>query len=153
MDNNETRVSVTTILHSGSELNVINSRLCEKLRLDGSSISINIVGVAGEIIRKRTKVVDLIVEDRMGYRTPIQCIVLDKTCGNALKFDSQILSSLEKNINIPKNDIYTNGGEIELLTGMTSPRLHQQISMYAEQNGKLIMETRFGPSLVGPGSE
>ena len=148
--NNETRVSVTTILDSGSELNVINSKLCEKLRLDGSSISINIVVVAGEIIRNHPKIVDLIVEDRMGYRTPIQCSVLDKTRGKALKFDSQILSSLEKSITIPKNDIYMNSGEIELLIGMTSPRLHQQISMYGEQNGMLIMETRFGPSLVGP---
>ena len=59
-------MNVKTILDSGSELNVISSNLCNILRLQGSPISINIVGVAGKVIKKKTVVVELTVEDRMG---------------------------------------------------------------------------------------
>ena len=55
---NETRVTTITILDSGSELNVINSKLCKKLGLVGSFITINIVSVAGEITQRKTIVVD-----------------------------------------------------------------------------------------------
>ena len=88
------------------------------------------------------------VEDRLGFQTSIRCIVLERTCGNAVKVDPQALSSLREKVPIPK-DIYLGGGEIELLIGMTAPRLHQQISMYGDANGLMVMETRFGASLVG----
>ena len=37
----------------------------------------------------------------------------------------------------------------KILIGMTCPCLHQQISIYGQQNGLMIIETRFGPTLVG----
>ena len=64
--NNETEVTAITILDSGSDLNVINPRLCKKLGLVGSFITINRVGVGGEVTQRRTKVVNLVIEDRMG---------------------------------------------------------------------------------------
>ena len=116
--------------------------------MHGYATSINIVGVSGKIIKKNTKVEDLLVEDRMGYRTPIQCIGLDKTCGNALRIDPHILQTLGQIVSIP-GDIFVAGGEIDLLIGMSCPCLHQQILMYGDNHGLMIMETRFGSTLVG----
>ena len=141
-------MSAITILDTGSELNVINTKLYNKLGLKGTPITVTIVGITGKTMQKSTKVVDLIVEDRMGLQTSLQCIVLDKTCGNALQVDKEIFS-LFGDIKVPERELVTTGGEVELLIGMNTPRLHQQISMYGKQNNLLIMETRFGPSIVG----
>ena len=128
LNENEKKITATTMLDSGNELNIMNSRLCDELKLRGDEITIDMVGVAGEIIRKKTKIVEVTVEDRMGYKTQIQCIVLDKACGNAISVDPKVVSHLRKKT-IPK-DIYMEGGEIELLIGMSAPRLHQQISIW-----------------------
>ena len=150
---NQNRIAATTLLDSGSELNVMCRKLCNRLGLSGTSTSINMVGVAGEIHQRRTEIVDVVIEDRMGYRTPIQCIVLDKTCGTALKIDPCIFSLLDENATIPATEIHTSGGEVELLLGMACPRLHQQISMYGQKGGLTILETRFGPAIVGKAPE
>ena len=150
--NKERRVNVITILDSGSELNVINTRLCNKLGLSGTPITINIIGIAGNTIQRYTKIVDVIVEDRMGLLTPVQCIVLDKTCGNALMINRNVFASFG-DIKVPEKEIVTRGGEVELLIGMNCPRLHQQISLYGKHNSLMIMETRFGPTVVGRAPE
>ena len=96
--------SVLTILDSGSELNVISTKLCNKLGLTGVPIVVNIIGVAANVTRLHTKLVDLTVEDRMGVQTSIECIVLDKTCGKALEVDPAVFETLEK-FSIPE-DMY-----------------------------------------------
>ena len=144
------QVQATTILDSGGELNIMNSTLCKKLRLIGLPVLIDIVGVGSEVFKKQSKCVNVLIEDRMGYQTPIECIVLDKTFGMALKVDSSILSTFWENLPFPPNNIFMEDGERELLLGMASPNLHLQISLYGLRNGLNIIETRFGPSLVGP---
>ena len=140
-------LTVKTLLDSGSELNIISSNLCKLLQLQGTPITINLIGVAGKTIKKKTVIVELIIEDRMGYQTPIQCIVLDQTCGKALQIDHNILKDWGARNPLPKN-LVIDGGEIELLIGMACPRLHQQISMYGDEE-MTIVETRFGPAIVG----
>ena len=98
----------TTILDSGSELNIMNSTLCKKIRLIGSPVLIDIVGVGGKVFKKQTKCVNVLIEDHIGYQTPIECIVLDKTCGMALKVDSSVLSTFWENLPFPPNDIFNN---------------------------------------------
>ena len=97
------------------------------------------------------KFVDLTVEDRMGVQTSIECIVLDKTCGKALEVDPAVFETLEKFI-IPE-DIVLTGGDVELLIGVNRPRLHQQVSLYGNSDSIMIMETRFGPCLIGRAPE
>ena len=46
--------SVLTILDSGSELNVISTKLCNKLGLTGVPIVVNIIGVAANVTRLHT---------------------------------------------------------------------------------------------------
>ena len=147
--NNGLKVHATTLLDSGSELNVMSSKLFKKLRLSGSPITINIVGVAGEVTQRKTNIVDVTIQDRMGCQTEIQCIVLDKTCGNALKVDERVLTRFGETLPVAKTELHLSGGEIELLIGMTSPQMHQQISLFGRKNDVQIMETRFGPTLVG----
>ena len=45
--------------------------------------------------------------------------------------------------------IFTKGGDIDFLVGMSSPELHKQISMEKLPNGLSIMRTRFGSCIVG----
>ena len=142
-------VTATTLLDSGSELNVISSKLCEKLGLTGSPITIKVTGVGGETTQKETKVVDVIIKDRLSFQTKIQCIVLNQTCGKALKIDPDILSGIKDNFQISKESMFLEGGEVDLLLGMSSPRFHEQLSVHGPTNGLMIVETRFGPALVG----
>ena len=107
--NEEKKMSVITILDTGSELNVINTKLYNKLGLKGTPITVTIVGITGKTMQKSTKVVDLIVEDRMGLQTSLQCIILDKTCGNALQVDKEIFS-LFGDIKVPERELVTTGG-------------------------------------------
>ena len=46
----------TTILDSGSELNIMNSTLCKKLWLIGSPVLIDIVGVGGKVFKNEPSV-------------------------------------------------------------------------------------------------
>ena len=69
------RIAATMLLDSGSELNVMSSKLCKRLGLAGVSFSINIVGVAGEVPQIKTKLVEVVVKDRMCNQTPLQCIL------------------------------------------------------------------------------
>ena len=65
------------------------------------------------------------------------------------KIDPNVLTILQEDTAVPTAEIYLGGGEVELLLGMTCPRLHQQISMYVQKGGLAIMETRFGQTIVG----
>ena len=53
--NKKTR-SVLAILYSGTELNVISTKLCNKLGLTGLPIVVNIIGVAANVNRICTKI-------------------------------------------------------------------------------------------------
>ena len=66
------------------------------------------MGVGGKVFKKRTKRVNVLIEDCMGYQTPIECIVLDKTSGMALKVDSSVLSTFWENLPFPPNNIFNN---------------------------------------------
>ena len=59
---------------------------------------------------------------------------MTQTCGNTVKLDPRIFSYFVDDITVPEKAIYIGGGKIEILIGMTCPRLHQQISMYGQQN-------------------
>ena len=67
--------------------------------------------------------------------------------------DPRTLAVFGKDIPFKTEDIMTEGGDIELLLGMCCPDLHQQISLYSSKSGLSIMETRFGPTLVGVAPE
>ena len=94
-------------------------------------------------------VVEVTIQDRLGFQTKLQCIVPDQACGKAIEVHPRILSIFGDNLPVPKEERLLSGGEIELLVGMTSPHLHQQLSLYGRRNELMIMETRLGPSLVG----
>ena len=149
------KVRATVLLDSGSELNVMSSKLYKKLILNGPPITINIIGVAGEVTQRKTNVVEVTIQDRLGFQTTLQCIVLDQACGKAIEVHPRILSIFGDNLPVPKEELLLSGGggggggEIELLVGMTSPHLHQQLSLYGRRNELMIIETRLGPSLVG----
>ena len=61
----------------------------------------------------------------MGYQTPIQCIVLDKTCGNAIKLGPHIFSYFADDITVPKKAIIIGCGEIEIVIGMPWPHTNK----------------------------
>ena len=63
--------------------------------------------------------------------------------------DPRTFAVFGKDLPFKTEDIMTEGGDIELLLGMCCPNLHQQISLYSSKSGLSIMETRFGPTLVG----
>ena len=131
---NNQKVRTTVLLDSGSELNVMNSKLYKKLKLNGSPITINVIGVAGKVTQRKTNVVEVTIQDRLGFQTTLQCILLDQACGKAIEVHPRILSIFGDNLPVPKEELLLSGGEIELLVRMTSPHLHQQLSLYGRRN-------------------
>ena len=127
------------VLNSGSELNIITSKCCERLNLKDKPIDINIVGAGGVTSRTRTKMVHFFVKDASGNEIYVECIVLNKACGRALPIDSGC---------IPRRKVCQRG-EIDFLVGMSSPELHKQYTMEKLPNGLYLMRTRFGTCLVG----
>ena len=73
--NKNRNIRAGTILDTGSELNVMSTNL----NLTDTPLVINVIGVGGEVSQKRTMLVEVVVEDCMGHRTEIECIVLEKT--------------------------------------------------------------------------
>ena len=64
-------------------------------------------------------------------------------------FPPQLVNNLANRLQIDVDRLYTKGGEIDLLVGMSVPQLHKQIALHEDSNGLAIMETRFGPCIVG----
>ena len=107
------------------------------------------VGVGGVINRTKTKKVELLVKDNIGEQNIIECIVLNQACGRVLKMDTKIIENCGSKL-LEDKGIFTQGGEVDLLIGMSRPELHKQFSLERLPNGLAIMETRFGYCLVGP---
>ena len=148
--NGNARVTATTLLDGGSEIHIMNSKLCNRLGLKGMPIRVSIVGVGGKILEKKVQQVEVLVEDRVGNQIMIECIVLENTCGKAVEIHPDVISLLETEIMLPKDELILKGGDIDLLIGMATPLLHQQISLKEHSTGMALMETKFGPCIVGP---
>ena len=140
---------VTTLLDSGSEVNILSKRVAKSLGLRGETIVINTIGVGGICTQQVTKKVNIVVQDKMGVETIVEAIVLDKTCGDALPVPRDIVENLRRKHNVNAEAIYSKGGEIDLLIGMSSPQLHIRTNKSEECDGLSMIETRFGPCIVG----
>ena len=112
------------VLDSGSELNIITSKCCKRLNLKGKPIDINIVGAGGVTSGTRTKMVHFFVKDASGNEIYVECIVLNKACGRTLLIDSGCIPEAK---GVQKwSELFTGGGEIDFMVGMSSPELHKQ---------------------------
>ena len=147
-DNNST--FGTTLLDTGSEINIVSKRMAKYLGLIGRPIVINTVGVGAVLSQQVTEKVEFLVEDLMGKEVYIEAIVLERACGRALPIPVEIIEEVNRKCQINTERLYTGGGEIDLLIGMGCPHLHRQTGIYGDPHGISIMETRFGPCLVGP---
>ena len=88
------------------------------------------------------------IKDREGEEITIECIMLSQACGCVLNMDTPIIENCGREL-LQNRNVYTKGGEVDLLIGMSMPELHKQLSFQRLQNGAVIMETRFGYCLVG----
>ena len=73
----------------------------------------------------------------MGNKTPIQCMDLDKTCGNAQQFNMNDMKLFFKEKALPE-DLVSDGGEIDLLIGISCPKLYQQVSTHEKGSLSII---------------
>ena len=139
-----------TLLDSGSEINVISTRCCERLKLEGAPITINITGAGGVVKKRKTKLVEVSILDLYGNTTQIECIVLNEVCGKVLTIGKEIIQSVKHELMANTENLITNEGNIDILIGLSSPQLHKQLSIKGYPNQVHIVETLFGPCLVGP---
>ena len=139
----------TAVLDSVSEISIISSRCSQQLGLIGEPFNLQIVGAGGVAKSMKTKKVKLHAVDRMGKSHGIECVVLTKACGRALELEKAIINDIGAT-RIKEKEIYTHGGEVDILIGMSNPELHKQFKMETLKNGLIIMETCFGHCLVGP---
>ena len=92
--NGAVQVTATTLLDSGSEFHIMNTKLYKQLGLNGSTISLNIVGVGGQILRRQVPKVEVVIVDQHGNETTIECALLEKTCGRALRIPGDDINHL-----------------------------------------------------------
>ena len=138
----------TVSLDSHSEINIISSRCAQQLGLVGEPFLLIIEGAGGVKTMMRTKIVCLKVVDRSGESHELECVVLNKACGRAVKIDKKLISN-ENVKTLKEMGVYTEGGEIDLLIGMTNPLLHKQIALIPFVDMLYVMETCLGHCLVG----
>ena len=60
----------------------------------------------------------------------------------------EILDEVRKKFQINCQSLYANGGEIDLLIGMCSPKLHEHIKISDDSEGLSVLETRFGQKII-----
>ena len=149
LSHNEINRNYTALLDSGSEINIISSRCYQQLRLKGEPIVLSMVGVGGVINRITTKKVEVLLTDKFGEETIIECIILSQACGQVVRMNSKMIEICGSKL-LQDKGIFTQGGEVDLLIGMSRPELHKQFSLERLPNGVAIMGTRFGYCLVGP---
>ena len=89
--NNDINRKFTAVLDSCSEINILSSRCCQSLGLTGDLVEINIIGVGGMLKSVKTKRVNLGIIDKLGNETKLECVVLSKACGRALKINENVL--------------------------------------------------------------
>ena len=148
--NGAVQVSATTLLDSGSELHIMNTKLYKQLSLNGSTISLNIVGVGGQILQRQVPKVEVVIVDQHGNETTIECVVLENTCGRAISIPGDVINHLLNDINICKENFVYTSRDVDLLIGMATPQLHHQTYLYEHTDGLSVMGTRFGPCIIGP---
>ena len=85
---------VTTLLDSGSKINILSKRVGQKLGWRGETVIIDTIGVGGMSTQQVTKKVNVVIEDQMV--TVFQAIILDKVCGDALPITENILMKICK---------------------------------------------------------
>ena len=146
--NNAVNHRYTTLLDTGSEINIISYRCYRQMGLKGKTIYLNLVGAGGIMNSIRAKMVNVKIKDREGKEITIECIMLSQACGCVLNIDTSIIENCGREL-LQNRNVYTKGGEVDLLIGMSMPELHKQLSFQRLQNGTVIMETRFGYCLVG----
>ena len=144
--NNDKRYIAKALLDSGSELNVITTKCYQRLQLAGTPVSISITGAGGVVTKRKTQKVELSVVDANGQETQIDCIVLNEACGKLLPINKDLLEMAKSQFDINTEKLVSKGGEIDILIGMSSPQIHQQLSMRGKPNELHVIETRFGPS-------
>lgn len=138
----------TAILDTGSEINIITPRCCKKLNVKGEPAVMNIVGVGGIISTINTEIVEVSVKDRHGSTTLLECVVLEKACGEILPIDLNKFNDQDKYL-LNQKKVYTRGGEVDILIGMSHPELHEQLSFIKLKSGLTLLETKLGNCLVG----
>ena len=92
--NGAVQVTATTLLDSGSELHIMNTKLYKQLGLNRSTISLNIVGVGGQILRRQVPKIEVVIVDQHGNET-IECVVLENTCGRGISIPGDVINHLE----------------------------------------------------------
>ena len=138
----------TAALDSLSELNIISARCAQQLGLVGEPFKLEIEGAGGVKTVTKTKLVKVCVMDQSWNNHEIECVVLSKACGRAVRLDEKLIEESEVR-KLRDMNIYTEGGDVDILIGMTNPTLHKQFSLVPFTNGMYVMETRFGRCLVG----
>ena len=126
----------TVALDCYSEINIISSRCAQQLGLIGESFDVMIEGAGGMSKFMKTRTVQVEVTDRFGENHALDCVVLSKACGRALQLDPQLVDEWGVK-QLKEKNIYTNGGEIDILIGMSDPKLHKQLSLKQLTNKKL----------------
>ena len=126
--NDEHYVKCTTLLDSGSEINVMSLKCYQKLCLRGENVSLNVVGVGGVMSRVKSKKVKVMVKDSKQKEVEIDCIVLSQACGRMRGIDEEIIESCNKS-SFQAQQLFRHSGEVDLIIGMSNPELHQQITM------------------------
>ena len=139
---------VATLLDSGSEVNIISRKMANQLGLKGEPFVIDTIGVGAVSTQQFTEKVQLFIEDIMGRETYIEAIILNKACGNALPIPSDVIEKISEKFHVNPRSLFTSGGEIDLLLGMSVPQLHKQSGMQID-DGLCLIETRFGPCVTG----
>ena len=141
-------VPSTAILDSGSEINIITPRCLRKLNLKGVDVTMDIVGAGGIVTNIRTKMVEVSIKSIHGDETVLECIVLDKACGKICPVDQSKFNEDEKSL-LSSTGVYTKGGDVDILIGMSVPELHKQLSFTTMENGLALIKTKLGYCLAG----
>ena len=91
-------VDVNVLLDSGSELNIMSTKLFRRIGSQGTAVQVNIVGVGGGVLKKRVMKTEIIIKDHSGLETTIECVVLDEPCGKLAKPNQQIVEAIKKEV-------------------------------------------------------
>ena len=147
-------IKATALLDSASEVSVIIRSASERLGLKSKIVKVLTEGVGGVITEHLSEKAVFTVEDNMGVKFEVEAVVMDKACGNARPIPKATLERIENKFGINTDLLFTEGGKIDILIGMGKPLMHRQLGMHGDDDDDLcVVETRFGPSLVGTSAE
>ena len=109
-----------------------------------------IIGAGGIVTKRYTKLADVSILHKYGTVTQIEYIVMNEGCGNVLSIKKGLLDLVKQQFNAELDNLVTKQGKMDILIGLTSPQLHKQFSSKGQPNQLHVIETLFGPCLVGP---